>query len=210
MLIGAISMNIYESTKATPYIYICIHKLTGEFYWGYREANILPSHLDFPIYKTSAPKIHNNFDEYDWYIIAEFYTGDDAYDAEQQMIFEAWGNPLLLNKSCYYGKIRFNGSVNKGKPSKRKGRKFGMVPARQGIPNTFKGKQHSEKSKQNMRVPKGPMAEEHKLLLSLATKGTPKGKQELLTCPHCNKTGGGNLIKRWHFNNCKLKTPINT
>lgn len=26
----------------------------------------------------------------------------------------------------------------------------------------------------------------------------------VLTCPHCNKTGG-NSLKRWHFNNCKLK-----
>jgi len=28
----------------------------------------------------------------------------------------------------------------------------------------------------------------------------PKPK---VSCPHCNKTGGSNLMARWHFNNCK-------
>jgi hypothetical protein len=25
------------------------------------------------------------------------------------------------------------------------------------------------------------------------------------TCPHCNKAGRSNIMKRWHFNNCKWK-----
>lgn len=32
----------------------------------------------------------------------------------------------------------------------------------------------------------------------------PNTKGLIMTCPHCNKTGG-NSMKRWHFNNCKLK-----
>jgi len=31
------------------------------------------------------------------------------------------------------------------------------------------------------------------------------GKQEIISCPHCGKFGGRNLIKRHHFDNCKLK-----
>lgn len=27
--------------------------------------------------------------------------------------------------------------------------------------------------------------------------------QEKITCPHCNKTGGNSIMKRWHFDNCK-------
>lgn len=26
-----------------------------------------------------------------------------------------------------------------------------------------------------------------------------------VTCPHCNKTGGQTAMKRWHFNNCKMR-----
>jgi hypothetical protein len=107
MLQGAISMNTYPSTRAMPYVYMCIHKESKEFYIGYREANTLPSNVDFMCYKTSSPIVSNNFDDYVWYIIAEFYTGNDAYDFEQQLIFENWRNDLLLNRSCFYGKNRF-------------------------------------------------------------------------------------------------------
>jgi len=30
-------------------------------------------------------------------------------------------------------------------------------------------------------------------------------KQEIAKCPHCEKTGGSGLMKRWHFDNCKQK-----
>lgn len=28
-------------------------------------------------------------------------------------------------------------------------------------------------------------------------------KHKIVTCPHCNKTGGETSMKRWHFNNCQ-------
>lgn len=68
---------------------------------------------------------------------------------------------------------------------------------------------------------RGPMSEEGKLKRSLATKGRPQPKDEKwrksqslvqsgrvhtkITCPYCNKIGGGNSMKRWHFDNCKQK-----
>lgn len=30
------------------------------------------------------------------------------------------------------------------------------------------------------------------------------GKRELIECPHCEKIGGANAMKRWHFDNCKV------
>ena len=29
---------------------------------------------------------------------------------------------------------------------------------------------------------------------------------EIITCPHCNKCGGVSAMKRWHFDNCKLRS----
>jgi hypothetical protein len=29
--------------------------------------------------------------------------------------------------------------------------------------------------------------------------------RQLTECPHCNKIGGGNLMKRYHFDNCKFR-----
>ena len=51
------STTIYTSEKVLPYVYRLDNPITGEFYIGYRKANKIPSHLDFPSYKTSAPKI---------------------------------------------------------------------------------------------------------------------------------------------------------
>ena len=103
-------MNIYQSTEVRPYVYICTHKITDEFYIGSRCYNIklnVVSHLDFPNYKTSSKTVKSNFDDYNWIIFAEFFNDKDAYDCEQQLIFENWNNPLLLNKMCHYGKNRF-------------------------------------------------------------------------------------------------------
>jgi len=61
----------------------------------------------------------------------------------------------------------------------------------------YKDKAFLEAHKQAMKVPK---SESHKDALS-----KPKGKQPLITCPHCGKEGGSNTMQRWHFDNCKLK-----
>lgn len=38
-----------------------------------------------------------------------------------------------------------------------------------------------------------------------APKG-PRGQHNKIICPHCQFVGGGNSMKRWHFDNCKRKT----
>ena len=47
---------------------------------------------------------------------------------------------------------------------------------------------------------------ESKAKISEAFKGK---KLELVTCPHCTKTGGKPVMNRWHFNNCKQKEKNN-
>jgi hypothetical protein len=42
---------------------------------------------------------------------------------------------------------------------------------------------------------------EWKLKNSLANQ-KPKNK---VSCPHCGAVGGEGIMKRWHFDNCKLK-----
>ena len=43
---------------------------------------------------------------------------------------------------------------------------------------------------------------ETKLKMSNSRKGISHPK---VTCPHCNKSGGGNSMKRWHFKNCRWR-----
>jgi hypothetical protein len=77
------------------------------------------------------------------------------------------------------------------------------------------GKKLSEEHKKKMRKPK---TEEHKRKMSEANMGKKlseetkrkmseahKGKKKKkVICPHCHKEGGSNIMKRWHFDNCKL------
>lgn len=96
-------------------MYICTHKITGKFYIGYREANKNPSYIDLPNYKTSSKEVHDDFENYNWVIVAEFFDSDSAYDFEQLLIKENWGNPNLINENCHYGKSRFKTNL-KGIP----------------------------------------------------------------------------------------------
>jgi hypothetical protein len=36
----------------------------------------------------------------------------------------------------------------------------------------------------------------------------PKGKQLIVSCPHCTKSGGVSNMRRWHFDYCKQLNTI--
>lgn len=59
------------------------------------------------------------------------------------------------------------------------------VPQRKGIVTSEETKEKMRKPKQNVENYKGP--------------------KERHTCPHCGKEGGGGVMYRFHFDNCKLK-----
>ena len=172
-------MIIYHSTVVRPYVYFGIHKVTGEIYVGYREANKLPSNLDLFIYRTSSKVVHPNFDEYDWYIVAEFFAGNDAYDFEQQLIYEHWDNPLLLNRHCNYGKRRFKSAIGDQISAKTRERmsaakKGKLHPERCGIPSWNKGLELIGEKYKGGRKNKGKtriFTEEHKKNIGLSQIG---------------------------------------
>lgn len=185
------------SERILPYVYMCTHELTGEFYIGFRANNKVPSHLDLPMYKTSSKFVRPRFYEFSWMIIAEFFDSKDAYEFEQSTILAHIGNPLLLNRFA-------NG-------------KFYMVGKK------FTEDHKQKLSISNTGKIKGPLSVESRLhrskiriglkfsatttrKMSIAAKNRVKNKS---TCPHCGKVGGNRNMTRWHFNNCKLN-PNNT
>lgn len=54
------------------------------------------------------------------------------------------------------------------------------------------GPEEAELKKAKLRGPKGP-------------RKNPTKKHDLITCPHCNKTGGAGNMHRYHFNNCRIQ-----
>jgi hypothetical protein len=181
-------MNQYHSTKAKPYVYCCRHRITGQYYIGYRERNALlgiPSTIDLMQYKTSSKIVKPFFDEYESIVLAEFESGDAAYDFEQELIFENWADTLLINKNCQINGKRFKKNYcsekTKAKISaKNKGRKLSQEH-KLIISQLLKGRKKSEETKQRMRKPK---SQEHANNIRLGRLGkklsdSTKQKQSL-------------------------------
>ena len=172
-------MNIY-STKIYPYVYVCTHKITGYYYIGYRSANLVPSDIDLPTYKTSSLVVKPDFENYNWQILAEFFDGNDAYDFEQQLINENWNDPLLLNEQHRH---QCNGRF-KSKPgrivstqTKEKLRQANL--GKKYSPETIEKRASKRRGKPtwNKGIKTGPISDEKKAKISQANRGIPKSQQ---------------------------------
>lgn len=183
-------MNIYTSTKAMPYVYMCVNKITNEFYIGYRIKNVKlnkPSHIDFPEYRTSSKIVKPNFDNFTWIILAEFYDHDSAYDFEQSLINEHWSNPLLMNTNCHYGKKRFRvkshstetkqkiSNAQKGRPGRAQSEEIKQKISKSSIGRIKSEAECKNISKGKMGKPRAPMSEEAKKKISEFQQGRAKG-----------------------------------
>ena len=91
------------------------------------------------------------------------------------------------------GTRRFNEYVNK------------QSVRMKGEANPFRGKKHSAEARAKIsqsNTGKNKIRTiEHNQKIGQANKGR---KQEIITCPHCEKSGGLNNMKRWHFDKCPL------
>ena len=200
-------MCIYSSTKVRPYVYMCIHKDTGHYYIGYREYNVTlnkTSDIDLPEYKTSSKVIRPIFDQFCWVIVAEFFNGDDAYAFEQQLIYENWGDSLLLNRQYRLpnksAKFKAKKGINKGRKLSHEQRErirqnnLNRDPSiNRKISQSRKGQQLSEESLNKIRklyevvLPDGTTQQTnnltlfctlHHLSLPAMRDNVAKGKQE--------------------------------
>lgn len=87
----------------------------------------------------------------------------------------------------YYKKV----VQSRRKASKKNGYNWHSLETKQKIGNGCRNP--SEETLKKMRRPKSQEQIEKM-----------KRKKEVVSCPHCNKTGGSNLMKRYHFANCKI------
>ena len=94
-------MPIYKSTRVLPYVYMCKEKNSPYFYIGYRYRNFVPSSDDLGTYYfTSNRYVSDNFDNFEFYILAEFFNKNDAYKFETMMIQET-SSEYQINRFKY-------------------------------------------------------------------------------------------------------------
>jgi len=97
-----------------PYVYKVTNRVTKKFYIGMRSANKVVAEQDLGIYYfTSSKHVKNNFSEYDSEIIAYFVDQLSAFEFENGLIKEYWGDPLLLNKHYQASMSKFSMSGTK-------------------------------------------------------------------------------------------------
>ena len=88
----------------SPYVYCGIHRITNEIYYGVRYGNVRlrrsPEEDLGTKYFTSSKFVKNRFNEFDWFVVAQFINKEAALEFEEFLIKESWNNPLLVNKQC--------------------------------------------------------------------------------------------------------------
>jgi hypothetical protein len=90
-------------TPYSPYVYLGTNISTGKFYIGVRYAHskyYRTPEQDLGIfYYTSSKIVKPVFAQFEWAILGQFETKEDALAYEESIINEHWYNPLLLNKN---------------------------------------------------------------------------------------------------------------
>jgi hypothetical protein len=208
-----------------PYVYLCTHKVTNSFYIGYRYANVAKgrkAEIDFPLYRTSSKEVRADFESYEWTILAEFFTPEDAFAFEQQLIQESWGNPKLINKKLWIGGKslqRHNEEIRAKMSAAKKGLPARNIDLMRSI-NLGK-KQSSEHIRKRIRVG-WTHSDSTKAQISENRKGTPawnlgkpqsdlakanisasRQNQPKFECPHCHKVMDKSNLGKYHGDKCK-------
>lgn len=210
-------MTIYTSEKVVPYVYMGIHRVTGEFYIGSRgnkATQKLPSHQDIYKYRTSSKRVKPIFDEFDWVIVAEFFGYNDAFAYEQDLISHHKHDPLLLNGACFVNSLEV---CNPHKPC-TDARRNSIAKARLSTPKitcthcnksvdpgNYK-KSHGDMCKHNPNIDPSILScrsqsnkERVARMMQLGTFNSVKPKHDvLLTCPHCGKSSTNNGTMHLH------------
>jgi hypothetical protein len=99
---------IYTSTKILPYVYICYENGTDRYYIGYRYTNKIPSSDDLgKVYFTSNKYVKQNFKNFKYAILAEFFDKKGAYEFESLLLAETAGkNQINFEKYSKFGKYK--------------------------------------------------------------------------------------------------------
>jgi group I intron endonuclease len=147
-------------------------------------------------------------------ILKRFNSEVDAREYEKQLI-----NDLgAINSPDYYNLVSggYGGGV-KGRVISEDTRKK-ISQSLKGHKNYIPTEEHKKKLSEKFKGRTSPMkgrtqddsakkkiAEETKRRWECGELKSSSGyKQDVIECPHCGKFGGEGLMKRWHFDNCKI------
>lgn len=210
-------------------IYKITNKANGTIYIGKHQTNNLDDgYMGSGKLITSAIKKYGR-DAFVKEILFVFDNEADMNIKEAELVTEEFVSKSSNYNLCPGGYGGF-GYINSNGIPKFKGKSH-TEETKQRIKESRKGYRHTDDIRQKIsdantltnesRGRKTSAAltgkqktEEHRLKISQSLTGKPKRypktrksrspiQHATKTCPYCNKTGGSNVMQRWHFDNCK-------
>lgn len=206
-------------------IYKITNKINGKIYIGKHQTNDLnDDYMGSGKRLASAIKKHG-IDNFEKEILFDFDNEEEMNAKESELVTEDFVKKDTNYNLCPGGQGGW-GYIN----SQGLNLRTGMIHSQESrekmghLGNTFrKGIKTSDETKKKLSVVmseklKGkPKSSEHRKKISQSLKSNKnlKGRKfpdrkkrdpinfEIVICPHCNKSGKKNAMKRWHFDNCR-------
>jgi hypothetical protein len=101
------------------------------------------------------------------------------------------------NKKGIPSKVVWTEDMKKKLSNKTKGKYNGTEETKKKISQTLTGRKASAETKSKQSQKRKEFLEKN--------PDYGKGPQKVVTCPHCDKSGGHSNMTRYHFDNCKKK-----
>lgn len=195
------------------YLYIKRHSITGKLYFGKTVRK------DIEKYNGSGSRWNNHIAHHGkeyvetlWYCL--FY--DEISIREFALICSKQWN--IVKSENWLNLIEENGTTG-AKPETRSGmtgkhhseasnelNRIAHLGKTHTQSNPSKGHAQTEESKEKIRnTLTGVSHTSERVEKMRATKLGKPNPRKKTTCPHCSKYGDISLLKRWHFDNCKMK-----
>jgi len=207
----------YYNPLMTKFHYI--YKITNiikndprKYYIGVRSSSRLPEE-DIKYQSSSKILIPLLNETYTKEILSVWNSRKEAVEEEIRLHnkYNVDSNPLFYNQttqtSTGFDGFSLTGELNpfygKTHSSKQKAKwKEFRKGTNSGKDNPFYGKVHSEETKKLISSQwEGEAGKQRASKISQAMTGK---KHKIVTCPHCDKSGGIANMKRYHFDNCRL------
>jgi len=210
------------SSSIYHYTYIITNTTNQMKYIGVRSCSCLPENdSDYMGSSKSLDEAMNETPEAFTKIIIETFPTREIANSNEQWLHETYDvarNSEFFNLVnapmgfCSAGRTRSDSTKKKMSESrmrknlspetrkKMSDSQRGKVPWNKGIPQTDEVKEKLRKANSgpnNHNYGKPRSAE------ALENMSGQRGPQKKTTCPHCLQIGGGSMMKRWHFNNCR-------
>lgn len=208
-------------------LYKTTNTITNQYYIGVHQTNNLDDG-----YLGSGKRLRNSVAKYgkehfDKQILEVFVTAEEMYKREIEVVTEEFcrqydvlnivpggtGGSILTNRKAFEGP---HSDETKELLRQQSSARKHTDEARRKISENNFARRYPDAQREHARkiAPKGPRSEETKRKISNTLKGHtynvgrrgPDSCYEKVVCPHCNKEGPNNAMKRWHFDNCKNRS----